>query len=68
MENEFNYSIFEKGYPKKIFFKHFIPAKIHYGPNNKIVGFSPKRIEFWKYVNTKNEELELKKKCLINLL
>ena len=59
---EYSYSYFEKGYPKKIFFKHITPMRIHYGPNNQIIGFCPKKIEFWKYVNSKNEEIELRKK------
>ena len=59
--DEFSYSIFQKGYPKKIFYKHVIPSRIYYGPNGEIFGFFPARIEFWKYVYNEIEELELKK-------
>jgi hypothetical protein len=65
MLEEFSYSFFEMGYPKKIFFKHITPLRIYYGPNNQIIGFFPSKVEYWKYVNSKNEELELRKKMLL---
>ena len=59
--NEYTYSIFEKGYPKKIFYKHLTKPVIYYGPNNSIIGFFPRKVEFWKYVNNSEEENKLLK-------
>ena len=59
---DFDFNVFEKGYPKKIFFKHITPLKIYYDSNNQIIGCFPRRIEFWKYVYTKDEENNLYKK------
>ena len=55
MEN-FSYNCFDKGYPKRIYYKHVTPLKIHYGPKGEIVGFFPRKLEFWKYINSKHEE------------
>jgi len=35
---EYNFSIFEPGYPKRIFYKHIVPKRIYYDPNNNIIG------------------------------
>ena len=56
MEEEFYYSCFEKGYPKKVFFKHITPLKIYYGPNDEIIGFYPRKLEYWKYIYNSQEE------------
>ena len=60
MIEDFNFNVFEKGYPKKIFFKHITPLRIYYDSNNQIFGCLPRRIEFWKYVYTKEEEINLR--------
>ena len=43
---EYNFSIFETGYPKRIY----------YDPNNNIIGLHPSRLEFFKIVNSSSEE------------
>ena len=43
-------SIFEKGYPKRVFYKHKKPARVYYGPNNTIIGVFPSKIEYFKIV------------------
>jgi hypothetical protein len=57
---DFEYSIFEKGYPKRIFHKHIVPKRIYYDSNNNIIGFFPSRLEFFKTVNYSFEEKRLK--------
>ena len=57
---EVGYSIFEKGYPKRIFHKHIVPKRIYYDSNNHIIGFFPSRLEFFKTVNSSFEEKRLK--------
>ena len=64
--DDFEMSIFEKGYPKRIFYKHVTPLRIYYGPNNSIIGFFPPKLNYWKSVNSKNEENELTRKKLTN--
>ena len=56
---ECHYSIFEKGYPKMIFYKHLTKQIIYYGPNNSIIGVFPRKLQFWKYVNNSEEENNL---------
>ncbi len=58
----FEMSIFEKGYPKWIFYKHITPLRIYYGPNNSIIGFFPPKLNYCKYVNSKEEENELRRR------
>ena len=53
-------SIFEKGYPKRIFHKHIVPKRIYYDSNNNIIGFFPSKLEFFKTVNSSLEEKRLK--------
>lgn len=50
------YSIFEKGYPKRIFHKHIIPPRIYYGPNRTIIGFLPSRVEYFKTLYSSFDE------------
>lgn len=57
---EYNFSIFEPGYPKRIFYKHIVPKRIYYDPNNNIIGLHPSRLEFFKIVNSSSEEKILK--------
>lgn len=57
---ELGYSLFEKGYPKKIFHKHIVPKRIYYDSNNNIIGFFPSKLEFFKTVNSSSEEQRLK--------
>lgn len=57
---ELGYSLFEKGYPKKIFYKHIVPKRIYYDSNNNIIGFFPSKLEFFKTVNSSSEEQRLK--------
>tara|TARA_B100001287_G_C22460003_1_gene424581 strand:+ start:460 stop:666 length:207 start_codon:yes stop_codon:yes gene_type:complete len=58
--DDIEYNIFEKGYPKKIFYKHIVPQRIYYDPNNNIIGVHPSRIEFFKIVYSSIEEDNLK--------
>lgn len=57
---ELGYSLFEKGYPKKIFHKHIVPKRIYYDSNNNIIGFFPSKLEFFKTVKSSSEEQRLK--------
>lgn len=51
---------FEKGYPKTIYHKHYVPARIYYGPNHTIIGGLPRRLEFYKNVYSSYEEYVIK--------
>ena len=57
--DENNDSIFEKGYPKRIFYKHLTNPVIYYGPNNNIIGVFPRKLQYWKYVKNSEEENKL---------
>lgn len=52
-------TIFEKGYPKQIYYKHLTKQVIYYGPNNSIIGVFPRKLQFWKYVYSSEEEKKL---------
>ena len=58
LEEDCNFNIFEKGYPKKIFKKHYVKPRIYYGPKNSIIGVNLGRLEFWSYIYSKDEEIE----------
>ena len=57
-----NSIFFEKGYPKRIFYKHYQDIRLYKDIKGSIIGFFPKRLCFWIYVNNSYEENELLKK------
>ena len=59
-DNSMNY--FEKGYPKKIFYKHCTKPRIYRDPNDNIIGVYPAKLEFWIYLYNSIEEKEFNDK------
>ena len=67
MDDDLYECYFEKGYPKKIFYKHYTPLTVFKDKSNRIVGITPRKLEFWKYVYDSYEEENLLGKSIIKI-